>query len=251
MALATELETLEDLPENLKSLYVEHEGKFVLDVDGGLPDAGWRDKVHSLNKENEKRRKEAQELQEKLSAVDIEEYNALKEKAAELEKERLLAAGKQEEVANKALEKLNAEHKKQLEAIKNETELAKSKINQYKIKALEGEISASINGAGFHEYCTDEVIEAAKKVFELDDNGNVVALDSDGLVIIGKDGKTPFSIKDWSNEIKEKKPQWLKSGIGGSGAQQGFSRQKAQKDLSHLPPIERLTEARKMAANKK
>jgi hypothetical protein len=249
MALATELESLDDLPETLKSLYVEHEGKFMLDVDGGLPDAGWRDKVHSLNKENEKRRKEAQELQDKLAAVDIEEYNALKEKAAELEKERLLAAGKQEEVANKALEKLNAEHKKQLEAIKSESELAKSKIEQYKTKALIGEINSSINGAGFHEYCTEEVIDAAMKVFSLNEEGNVVALDSDGLVIIGKDGKTPYSVKEWANssDVREKKPHWLKSGIGGSGGQQGFSRPNASKDLSHLPAIERLTAARKLA----
>ena len=67
MALKMELENLDGLADNLKPLYVEKEGKFVLDLDGPVnTDAQNKDKIPlaRLNQEIEKRKASEAQLKE-------------------------------------------------------------------------------------------------------------------------------------------------------------------------------------------
>lgn len=221
MALALEVENLDSIPEHLKNEYTEREGKYFLNVDGDLPDPGWKDKVHELNKENAKHRKNAEELAAKLASVNLEEYQALKSKAEKAEEEKMILEGKQEELANKKLELRDAEWKKQLALKDAELEAINGKVSSLKEKALSEQIRSGINGA-FHAMANDDAVSAAMKMFKLDDNGNAVMYDTDGSIVIGKDGKTPFNPKEWANSdvLKETKPHWFAASLGGSGATQ-------------------------------
>jgi len=221
MALALELENLDAVPEHLKTEYTERDGKYFLNVDGELPDPGWKDRVTQLNKENEKRRKQLQEMEDRLKEVDLEEYKALKEKAAKAEEERMILEGKQEELANKKLELRDAEWKKQLALKDAELEAINSKVANLKEKALQEQIRSGINGV-FHAMANDDAVLVAMSMFKLDDNGNAVMYDEDGAVVIGKDGKTPFSPREWANSdaLKDTKPHWFAASLGGTGATQ-------------------------------
>ena len=58
----------------------------------------------------------------------------------------------------------------------------------------------------------------AQNQFKLDANGDPVAVNAQGEVINGKDGKTPLSITDWLTSLRESKPL-LWGNPQGSGAQ--------------------------------
>lgn len=221
MALALELENLDTVPEHLKTEYIERDGKYVLNVDGDLPDPGWKDRISLLNKENEKRRKQLEEMDAKLKEVNVDEYKELKEKALKAEEEKMILEGKQEELANKKLELRDAEWKKQIALKDAELEAINGKVASLKEKALSEQIRSGINGA-FHAMANDDAVLVAMSMFKLDDSGNAVMYDADGSVVIGKDGKTPFSPREWANSdaLKDTKPHWFAASLGGTGATQ-------------------------------
>jgi len=248
MALALSVDSLEGLPDAIHSLYVEKDGVYVLDVDG-VPDVtGLKTALDSERERAKKAEKERKELESKFAGIDIEEVKAMKEKEVALEEEKLRQAGREKEIEEKKQKLINEAHQK---ALTEKDEFAKAleiKAKRMEEKALDGFLSAGINGSGIHSFATDEAIADARKVFSLDEDGNVVALDADGDPLFDDDGKTKLTISSYfkSEKLKARKPHWFEVKGGGTGAQQ-YGAPRNTKDLSHLPPIERLTAARKAA----
>ncbi|EPC9465919.1 hypothetical protein ACR3S5_003884, partial [Acinetobacter baumannii] len=60
----------------------------------------------------------------------------------------------------------------------------------------------------------------AQSKFALDENGKAVAVDENGEVVIGKDGQTPMTPKEWVESLREQKPYyWPKpNGMGAPGS---------------------------------
>jgi hypothetical protein len=91
MALKLEVESMDEIPENLRDLYVEKGGKFVLDVDG-LPDiGGLTRKRDELLRETKAEREKRQALESALA--EREEADALKNKEFEKLAEQYKKAG--------------------------------------------------------------------------------------------------------------------------------------------------------------
>ena len=252
MALALEVDNLDNVPEHLKTEYVERDGRFFLALDGDIPDvSGFKNALETERERAKKAEKLAKEMESKYAGFDPEEYKLLKEKEAALEEEKLRQAGREKEIDEKK-QKLRDEATQKILSEKDEVlKAAEFKAKRMEEKALDGFLSAGINGSGIHSFATDEAIADARKVFSLDENYEVVALDADGDPLFDDDGKSKLTIERYfkSEKLKARKPHWFETKGGGTGAYQtGAS--KSAKDLSHLPPIERLTAARKMAANK-
>lgn len=252
MALALSVDSLDGLPDAIHSLYVEQDGKFVLDVDG-IPDVtGLKSALESERAIAKAEAKAKKELEAKYAGFDPEEYKALKEKESALEEEKLRQAGREKEIEEKKQKLRDEAHQKVLD---EKDEIAKAlalKAKRMEEKALDGFLSVGMAGSGIHSFASDEAIADARKVFSLDENGDVVALDADGDPLFDDDGKTKLTISSYfkSEKLKARKPHWFETKGGGTGAQQ-YGAGKGAKDLSHLPPIERLTAARKMAAKNK
>lgn len=252
MALALSVESLDGLPDAIHSLYVEQDGKFVLDLDGGIPDVtGLKSALESERAIAKAEAKAKKELEARYNGVDPDKYKEFLEQAEKAEEDRLKAAGEHQKLADKQLELRDAAHKKQLEEKDNAFKAAELKARRMEEKALDGFLSAGLNGSGIHSFASDEAIADARKVFSLDENGDVVALDADGDPLFDDDGKSKLTISSYfkSEKLKARKPHWFETKGGGTGAQQ-YGATKNTKDLSHLPPIERLTAARKMAAKR-
>ena len=62
-----------------------------------------------------------------------------------------------------------------------------------------------------------DVLARARGVFTLDNDGNPVAKDSEGKVILGADGVKPLAVKEWSHSLVEEAP-YLFEGSSGGGA---------------------------------
>jgi hypothetical protein len=221
MALALSVDSLDGLPDAIHSLYVEKDGKFVLDVDG-VPDVtGLKTALESERAIAKAEAKAKKELEARFNGVDPDKYKEFLAKAEKAEEEKMILEGKQEELANKKLELRDAEWKKQIALKDAELESINSKVASLKEKALSEQIRSGINGA-FHAMANDDAVLVAMTMFKLDDNGNAVMYDSDGSIVIGKDGKTPFSPKEWANSdaLKDTKSHWFAASMGGTGAQQ-------------------------------
>lgn len=222
MAIAAILDSLETVPEAIHSLYVEKDGKFILDVDGGIPDVtGLKSALESERLEKKAEQKARKELEAKVADVDIEKYKDLLAKADKAEEDRLKAAGEHQKLADRQLELRDAEWKRQLSTKEQELEEERKRVDSYKARALDDQIRAAINGK-VHEKAVKGALLEARTMFVLDEKGNAVMLDEDGNIKIGKDGKTPFNPAEWigSEETKEENPHWYAVSFGGTGATQ-------------------------------
>lgn len=55
-------------------------------------------------------------------------------------------------------------------------------------------------------------------MFALDESGQAVQRDAEGNLVIGKDGKTPYSPAEWLESMRETAPHWFPAGASGSGS---------------------------------
>jgi hypothetical protein len=222
MALALSVDSLDGLPDAIHSLYVEQDGKFVLDLDGGIPDVtGLKSALESERAIAKAEAKAKKELEARYNGVDPDKYKEFLAKAEKAEEEKMILEGKQQELADRALKKRDEEWQKQLSLKDAELEAINSKVSSLRERALAEQIRSGINGA-FHAMANDDAVFAALKMFSLDENGNAVMYDADGSIVIGKDGKTPFSPREWANSdvLKDTKPHWFAASLGGTGATQ-------------------------------
>ncbi|MEG8137751.1 hypothetical protein DZD37_01150, partial [Acinetobacter baumannii] len=71
--------------------------------------------------------------------------------------------------------------------------------------------------AGALPEASDDLILRAKGTFQRKDDGEAVAVDANGDVLFGKDGKTPLTPVEWAESLKETAPH-LFPRAEGSGA---------------------------------
>lgn len=247
MALAATVDSLESVPESLHSLYIEQDGKHVLDVEGGIPDVtNLKKAIDTERKRSSDAEKSKRSLESKLASfndIDVDKYKELLTKAERDEEERLISEGKKDEVFNTKLESVNNEWKKQVSDKESIIESSNKRIDQLRSKALSDQIRSGINGV-FHAHANDDAVMVAMNLFKLDDNDNVVMFDANGSIVMGKDNKTPLSIKDWANssELKETKPHWFPANLGGTGTRQtnssGGAKTMTRTDFMALSSIE-------------
>jgi hypothetical protein len=218
MALELMLDTLDGVAESVKSLYVAHEGKFKLDVNGiedtkGLKSALEKERLAA--KENLAKRLQIEKMYE---GIDPEKTRQFMSKFENDEEAQLIADGKINDVIAKRTEKQRAEWERQ-----NREALAKADAAEIRAKAFQGRvlddaIRAAASAIGIHKHAIDDALFRGRSIFTLDDNGKAVQLDSDGQPILGKDGKTNFSPSEWLESMKESAPHWFPVGSSGSSA---------------------------------
>lgn len=162
---------------------------------------------------------ELDQLKGQFEGLDIESVKALLARAATDEETRLLAEGKIDDVINRRTERLRGDYDKQLQAEKARAEKAEAFANQFKDKVLADSIRAASIKAGALPEASEDIILRARGTFQLNEHGEAVAVDKDGEVIYGKDGKTPLSPLEWAESLRESAPHlWPKAvGAGQTG----------------------------------
>ena len=185
-----------------------------------------------------------------FEGIDPVRTRALLDKFNGEDEAALIAAGKIDEVINRRMEKHTKAQQKLIdEASAREggaMELAQSLMED----AVDNKVRAACAKAGLHASAVDDALLRARAIFSLDDDKNVVQFDENDEIVLGKDGKTPFSPAEWLESMKEAAPHWFPAGGSGGGA--GGSRLKSGgQDLSGLSPVARLTAARAQQSGQK
>jgi len=196
-------------------------------------------KQAELLNETKAAKQAAKDLQNVLAELgDIEEVKKIQSMFKQNEELKLFAEGKHDEVFNKRTEKLKAEYDKQLSAALAEKETFSKKANAFEQRVLDNAImSASLQVPTFDSRFIDDVLLHGRSKFSLDENGNAVAM-RDGEIVLGKDGKTPFSPLEWLSDTDVNGRFHVAK--GGAGASGNANTNAHKKDLSHLTPDQRL-----------
>ena len=133
--------------------------------------------------------KKLKEQLARFDGIDPEQVRAILKNFADGEEAKLIAEGKIDEVLAKRTDKLKGEHQKQLQGKDEEIGTLSARVQKLSALAVNGALAAAAGEKGALPESMEAIQALAKGVFVTDDEGNVVALDADGDVVFGKDGK--------------------------------------------------------------
>lgn len=214
MALKAILDTIDDLPEDIKKEYVEKNGKFELQVEGMKTQAD----VDRLQGALTKERNDHKVVRERLGLLGdrkIEDVIATLDRLPELE---AAAAGKLDET--KLNELVEGRIKTKLAPVEREKgQLAQRVqelsgiVEQYQTKDKVRTIHDSVRDAvgkaqGFQSSAVEDALLYAERMLEVNEEGRVVTRDGVG-VTPGVDAAV------WLTEMQAKKAHWWGPSQGG------------------------------------
>lgn len=209
----------------------------LIDEAVGKEVAGLKAKNAELIADKKELKGQIENLTKQFDGLDIEAVKAFMTKAGQDEETRLIAEGKIDEVVEKRTERLRAEHERQLKAERDRADAAERASASLKERALADAIRSAASKAGALAEATDDFVFRSRGQFAFNESGDVVAVDRDGEVIYGKDGKTPMSPLEWAESLKETAPHlWPRAAGAGAPGNNGG---KATKTFSDMTEAER------------
>ena len=231
MALKAAVESLEQVDEGVRNLYVEKDGKFVLDLED-LPvqqdvSKGTQEKINNLlaqaKKNEQKAKEEAQkreELQKKIEAME-------EEKAAAVGNYKELYTAREKEL--QAL-KAQREEEKRLAELEKEQSLIDSTVRS---------IAAKLFGQN-SEILAPSIRERVK-IFNIEDENNKM---KKTIGLMKDDGEILMSNNEFEQYLREHKSYSMfipASNAMGSGSKGNLGPVKEQKpDTSKLSPTQKM-----------
>lgn len=213
MALKAILDSVDDLPEDVKKEYVERNGKFELQVEGMKTQADVDRLQSALNKERNDH-KQAKERISLLGDRKIEDVIAQLDRIPELE---AAAGGKiDDEKINQIVE---TRIKGKLAPVERERDTLKAKVGElegtvkeFSTKERTRMIHDAVRKAGGAAKVLPEALEdallLAERVFDLDESGRVVTKDNVGVT----PGIEPGV---WFTDLQKSRPHWWGPSAGG------------------------------------
>ncbi|HHB1617631.1 TPA: hypothetical protein ACN968_003791, partial [Acinetobacter baumannii] len=208
MSLPFIVDSLDAIKEEHRALYVEENGKFRLDLEGYEDPKGLKSALQSEREAARTANRQLQELQKQFEGIDPEIVKKVFAQLDQDEEAKLIADGKVNEVIQKRTEKMREEHEKLLKAEKERADKAEAYAQKFKQSVIQSQIvQAAIELEALPE-ATPDIAFLAQSKFALDENGKAVAVDENGEVVIGKDGQTPMTPKEWVESLREQKPYY-------------------------------------------
>lgn len=192
-----------DIPEALLEYYEERDGKFFLAVDEAVELKG------ALEKEKAEVKK-LKSMLSKYDGVDIDRVKELLSKAENDDELQKIKAGDIESVIKSRLEKYTKDFESKLAA---ETAAKKGLMS----RVLQAELKSAALKSGVIAHAVDDAVMRGLNVFTVSDDGSIVSM-KDNDIVLGKDGKSPYSVNEWLEELKPNVPHWFGNQNSGGSA---------------------------------
>lgn len=204
------------LPEALRSLYKETNGKFVLDAEGVEDVSGLRT---ALEKERGGRAdldKTLKELKAQFEGLDPVKAREALQKIQSLEDKKLIDEGKIEELLKTRTERLVADHTAQVNAFNKQIEELKGGngklTSQLSELLIDNAVRSAAGKLGLRDTAVEDAVLNAKQLYQIRD-GKPVPVRGD-QVVYGKDANTPMPIDEWLGGLQKDKAHWFKESTG-------------------------------------
>lgn len=220
----------EDIPKGLEEHYVERNGRWELNVDGMVPqedlDAEKR-KVDEFRSNNVSLQDKLKDLEGKkyLTTEEQEEYENLKKQDQELKDKDLIDAGKIDEVVAQRTERMKNQYENQITALTTRAEKAEAAEKNYKGRLssvlVEAEVGRTLSNLGIQPVkgALKDIVARAGGVWQVNEDGELVALDGKGAAIYGSEANKLLTMGEWAATTAKEAPYlFMKSeGSGGDG----------------------------------
>lgn len=182
------------------------------------------DSVSKLTAKNneilEKNRQYGESLKQ-WEGLDPTQIRGLLDKISGDDELKLIAEGKYEDVIKKRTEKIEVGYKTKLTAAEQQVADLSGKLSasneRIRDLLIDSKVVSSFFAESGLESASPDVVARARSVFKVED-GEVVARNSDGEIITGKDGA--MTIKEWIGKLKQDAPHLFPGSVG-SGASGG------------------------------
>lgn len=216
MALEFVVDAIEAVPESARKFYAEKDGKFHLDETLAENIRGLKSALEAEKSAAKERAKALKEMEAKYSGIDPDEARKWKTMIETNEEARLLSENKFEEAFQRRTEKLRLAEEAKRKELEDRVKAAEAKAKAFEMRVLENEIRSAGMAAGLNPQGMRDSMLLAKTIFTLDSNGRAVQLDPDGNVVLGRDGKTPFSPQEFYEVHRTESPNWYIANSTGS-----------------------------------
>ena len=168
---------------------------------------------------------EKKALQEKVSqfeGYDIDSLMKLKNMVEENEEAKLIAEGKIDEVFEKRYDRAFKDLNSQVSARDEQIETLRTELNRkaeaYAQVTIDTAIQRAASELGVTATALPDVTARARGVFAVDDNGGLVARNSDGTLQFSKDGQSSLTPGEWLESMRKSAPHWWPMSMGGGAA---------------------------------
>ena len=244
MSLKAFVKSLEEVSESARAFYVEDgNGGFKLDAEGVEDVTGLKNSLTAVREEL----KTLKADYNKYKDLDPEKAREALRKMEDLEDKGLMDAGKVDELVSRRTERMRMDFDSQVKALKTATD-----DKDTTIKALSGRLEKHLIEQGLLAAVMDvgvprksaltDITSRGKGTWKLDENGNPMAVGSDGSKIFGKDGKAPITMTEWAEGLMVEAPHLFEPSTGGPNPQKRTK--VATGGDVHLSPTEKLKMSR-------
>lgn len=162
--------------------------------------------------------------------IDPERARKLEEQIAQSEEARLIADGKLDEVINQRTERMKSEYDRQLQEASQTAEQARAFADKFRGRVLSDEIRGAAAKLGLIDSASQDAFYRAQHLFEVDDEGNVVAKENAGYDSNGK----PLTPETWLESMRDQAPHWFPQpkGSGAPGSNGSSASPRAWKEAT-------------------
>lgn len=246
-------DTAEAIPEGLRDVAKEANGKFVVNVVAASKLDEFRTNNINISKERDTFKAVADAIKPLLTENEtveqfIARFGGLREIEQQVKDGKLTAKGDidaevQRRVAEMktGFERTNADQAKALaDAIKDRD----AATLRWRQSIVERHVTEAVvaDGSGALPSALPDILNRAANVFYVGDDGKLTAKDGEAIMY-GADGTSPMTPKEWLAKLKEVAPHFFKASSGGGASGGGGSAQyggMSQADFNALPPAEKM-----------
>lgn len=180
---------------------------------------GLVDNKEAILREKKDLEGQVKSMKEQWGDLDPEVVRNLMKRMQNDEETRLIAEGKVDEVITRKTDAFKRDHEAKLAAAQKKFEEAENALKERNQKIADLTIGTMVRQvaaeSGIVPSAIEDVISRVKGVFTLDEDYNPIARNSDGTLMVGKDAKSPLSISEWLESVRDKTPHWYQGSSGG------------------------------------
>jgi hypothetical protein len=206
---------VEALPEGVRSLYVERDGKFALDIDddvSGLKSALDKERGRASELDSEVKR-----IKKQFDGLDPEKAREALKKLSQVDEQKLIDAGKLDEVVEQRTKAMRDDYDNKINSFDRELKEAREAneklTGQLSELLIDGAITEAAIAAGVKKSAVPDVILRGRQIYKLVD-GKPTPMKGE-QIIYGKNPREPMPIAEWVGTLAKEADHLFEPSSGG------------------------------------
>jgi len=222
MALKLKYGDIKEIPAGDERFYVERDGAWVLDLEGGFVEKGKVDearaKLDEFRTNNVALLRQVEDLRKKYDGIDPDAVKAALEEKRKLEEEAALKAGEFDKVLEARLRTERERAAAEKATLEREREALNARLMTIQVDHA---VISSAAKRGLRPTAGPDVTARARGAFVLRE-GVPIVLDTDGKTAKpGKDGVAPMTLDEWVEQLAAAAPHLFEGNAGGGASGNG------------------------------